>query len=46
MKNALAGTRDIREEIAEATGAEIVQVIGSKFVLYRESKNNKAIELP
>jgi len=46
LKNALAGTRDICEEIAEATGAEIVQVIGSKFVLYRESKNNKAIELP
>lgn len=46
LKNALADTRDICEEIAELTGSEIVQVIGSKFVLYRESKKNKVIELP
>ena len=32
--------------LAEATGAEIVQVIGSKIVLYRESRENKKIELP
>ncbi|MEG6614434.1 ribosome assembly RNA-binding protein YhbY [Pseudoclostridium thermosuccinogenes] len=46
LKNALADTRDICEEIAELTGSEIVQIIGSKFVLYRESKKNKVIELP
>ncbi|AUS97606.1 RNA-binding protein [Clostridium thermosuccinogenes] len=46
LKNAMAETRDICEEIAELTGSEIVQVIGSKFVLYRESKKNKVIELP
>lgn len=33
-------------ELAEATGAEVVQVIGTKFVLYRESKKNKKIVLP
>ena len=33
-------------ELAEATGADVVQVIGSKIVLYRESKKNKKIILP
>lgn len=33
-------------ELAEATGAEVVQVIGTKLVLYRESKKNKKIVLP
>ncbi|MBQ7897473.1 MAG: YhbY family RNA-binding protein [Clostridia bacterium] len=33
-------------EIAEATSSEVVQVIGTKFVLYRESKKNKKIILP
>ena len=46
LKNALVDTREVCEEIAGLTGAEIVQVIGSKFVLYRESKDNKVIELP
>lgn len=31
--------------LAEATGAEVVCVIGKKFVLYKESKKNKKIEL-
>jgi RNA-binding protein len=46
LKNALVETRDVCEELARLTGAEIVQVIGSKFVLYKESKDNKVIELP
>lgn len=33
-------------ELAEATGAEVVIVIGTKFVLYRESRKNKKIVLP
>ena len=33
------------EELAEATGAEVVTVIGSKLVLYRESVNKKKIFL-
>ena len=33
-------------EIAEAVGADVVQVIGTKFVLYRESRKNKKIILP
>ena len=33
-------------EIAPLVNAEVVQVIGTKFVLYRESKKNKKIILP
>ena len=33
-------------EAAKALGAEYVQAIGRKFVLYRESEENKQIELP
>lgn len=32
--------------IADRLGAEFVQAIGRKFTLYRESKDNKQIELP
>lgn len=46
LKNALVETRDVCNEIAEATGAEVVQVIGSKFVLYKESRESKTIVLP
>ena len=33
------------DEISEKIGAEVVAVIGTKFVLYKESKENKKIEL-
>lgn len=32
--------------LADKLGAEFVQAIGRKFVLYRESKEHKEIELP
>ena len=38
--------RNIAEEIAEKTGSQVVQVIGKKIVLYKESKDNKKIILP
>ncbi len=38
--------KEAAEEIAEAVGADSVQVIGTKFVLYRESTDKKKIELP
>ena len=37
--------RETAEEIAEKTGADVVQVIGSRFVLYKESEENKQIKL-
>lgn len=38
-------SRETAEVIAEKTGADVVQVIGTRFVLYRESKDNKQIKL-
>lgn len=38
--------KDVANQIAETLGAEFVQAIGRKFTLYRESKENKQIELP
>ncbi|MGI6085562.1 MAG: ribosome assembly RNA-binding protein YhbY [Acetivibrionales bacterium] len=46
LKNSLYTSREACEEIAHAIDAEIVSVIGNKFVLYKQSKNNKIIELP
>lgn len=38
--------RTAAEALADALGAEVVSVIGKKFVLYRESVKDKRIELP
>ncbi|MBQ7669436.1 MAG: ribosome assembly RNA-binding protein YhbY [Clostridia bacterium] len=38
-------SREAADTIAEAVGADVVAVIGTKFVLYKESKENKKIEL-
>jgi RNA-binding protein len=46
LKNADCETKIVAEEIAESTQSEVVQVIGSKFVLYKPSEKNAVIELP
>ncbi len=46
LKNCLDDPRQIAAMLAERVHAEVVQVIGRKIVLYRESKENKKIELP
>lgn len=38
--------KEVANSLAKELGAEFVQSIGRKFVLYRESKDNKRIELP
>ena len=38
-------SREAADQIAQMVGADVVQVIGSRFVLYRESENNKKIVL-
>lgn len=38
--------REAAEEIAAATSCEVVQVIGTKFVLYRKNEKEPKIELP
>ena len=45
LDNSDYSPREAAEEIAEKTGADVVTVIGSKFVLYKESVDNKTIEL-
>lgn len=37
--------REAAEIIAEAISADVVAVLGNKFVLYRESEKHKRIEL-
>lgn len=39
LENSMLSTREGAEELAKATRAEVVQVIGTKFVLYRQSHN-------
>ncbi|KIL44477.1 ribosome assembly RNA-binding protein YhbY [Jeotgalibacillus soli] len=37
---------EISEEIVKGTRAELVQLIGNIIVLYKESRENKKLELP
>lgn len=46
LKNTPESVDEISRELAEITNAELVQVIGNRFVVYRESKNTKTIVLP
>ncbi len=45
LKNADTDAREASEAIAERIGADVVQVVGSKFVLYKESEKHKDISL-
>ncbi|MBE6560828.1 MAG: ribosome assembly RNA-binding protein YhbY [Ruminococcaceae bacterium] len=38
-------SREAADQLAEETGADVVSVVGRKFVLYRESKKKKRIIL-
>lgn len=46
LKNCFLDPTEVANELADELSAEFVQSIGRKFVLYRESKENKKIELP
>lgn len=46
LKNCQDEPKELAAVLAERTHAEVVQVIGKKIVLYKESKNKKKIELP
>ena len=37
--------KEIANALADATDADVVGVVGRKIILYRESVNNKKIEL-
>ncbi|MFC2948419.1 ribosome assembly RNA-binding protein YhbY [Virgibacillus sediminis] len=46
LQNCMEDKDTVAEQLAEGTGAEIVQIIGNNIVLYKESEENKQIELP
>ena len=46
LETADIDSREAAEMIALATSSEVVQVIGSKFVLYRRNPEQPKIELP
>ena len=46
LKNCMDDPRGIAEVLAERTGAQAVQVIGKKIVLYKPDKDNPKILLP
>ncbi|MBQ8340823.1 MAG: ribosome assembly RNA-binding protein YhbY [Clostridia bacterium] len=45
LENSGEAVRDVAEQLAEATAAEVVAVIGKCLILYRESEAKKKIEL-
>lgn len=45
LETAGVSAAEAAREMAQWTGAELVQVIGRKFVLYRRSRNNPKIEI-
>lgn len=46
LNNCDEDPKELGPKLAEAAEAELVQVIGRTIVLYKESKENKQIELP
>ena len=40
LENALVDAKILAAELAEKTGAQVVQVIGKKAIIYRRSKKN------
>lgn len=46
LNNSPVEVDEIVDEILEKTDSEFVQKIGNKLTIYRESKDNKVIELP
>ena len=46
LKNCIDDPNELARILSERTRSEVVQVIGKKIVLYRESKDKKKIILP
>ena len=46
LKNCMEDVKEVANTISERTHSDVIQVIGRRFVLYRESKDNKEIVLP
>lgn len=46
LENSLMTAREACDMLAEKTGSEQVQVIGSRFVIYRANSDKQGIRLP
>lgn len=46
LKNCMEEPKAVAETLADRTKSQVVQVIGRKMVLYKESRDNKKIVLP
>lgn len=46
LQNCMEDKETVAEQVAKATKGEIVQIIGNVIVLYKESLENKTIQLP
>ena len=46
LQNNFEDKNDLAQSLSDATKSEIVQVIGSMIVLYKESTDNNQIQLP
>ncbi len=46
LDNSPISPREAAEELAQLTKSEVVQVIGSKFVLYKKNEEKAIIQLP
>lgn len=46
LETAPASVRETAEEIAAGVGAEVVQVVGRTFLLYRRNEKEPVIRLP
>lgn len=45
LDNSMLAAREVAQELAEASQSEIVQVIGSKFILYKRNNKNPIYNL-
>lgn len=46
LENSGYSAREAADEIGGKIGAEVISVVGSRFVLYKESQKKKKIEIP
>ena len=46
LQNCIEDKDVVADQLSKGANAELVQVIGNNIVLYKESKENKQLELP
>ncbi|HLQ70929.1 MAG TPA: ribosome assembly RNA-binding protein YhbY [Bacillota bacterium] len=46
LQNCTDDKKTVAEELVQGTNAHLVQIIGNNIVLYKESEENKHIQLP